>query len=136
MTEEPIQEIEHTADWAIRVRGQNLQELFVNAARGMFGLIADLDKVESAVTRQVALDAYDVETLLVSWLSELLWINEESDLVFAEYELQTLTPAHLEARVRGGPAPDQRKHIKAVTFHDLEIVQKEHGLEVTLVFDV
>ena len=39
---EEIEEIEHTADLAIRVRGRDLSQLFANAARGMFGLMADL----------------------------------------------------------------------------------------------
>jgi SHS2 domain-containing protein len=42
----------------------------------------------------------------------------------------------LEATVWGGPTSSQWKHIKAVTFHDLEIVKTEDGYEVTVVFDV
>jgi SHS2 domain-containing protein len=131
-----IQEIEHTADWAIRVRGRDLGELFANAARGMFSLMADLDGVEPAVARQVALEEFDTETLLVSWLSELLWLNEESDAVFVRYEITALAPTRLQATVWGGPASSQWKHIKAVTFHDLAIAKTDNGYEVTLVFDV
>jgi SHS2 domain-containing protein len=131
-----IQEIEHTADWAIRVRGRDLGELFANAARGMFGLMADLDGVALTVERQVALEEFDSETLLVSWLSELLWLNEESDAVFVRYEITALTPTQLQATVWGGPVSSQWKHIKAVTFHDLEIIKTDNGYEVTLVFDV
>jgi SHS2 domain-containing protein len=38
-------EVEHTADWAIRVRGATLPDLFVNAATGMYSLVADLPSV-------------------------------------------------------------------------------------------
>ena len=38
------EEIEHTADVGIRAYGRDLDELFVNAAEGMFSLIADLDR--------------------------------------------------------------------------------------------
>jgi SHS2 domain-containing protein len=139
MTSEAIQEIEHTADWAMRVRGRDLRELFVNAAQGMFGLIADLETTTagaSRVKRRIELEAFDVETLLVSWLGELLWLNEESGAVFTRYEITSLTPTHLQATVCGEPAPGQWKHIKAVTFHDLEIITTDDGCEVTLVFDV
>ncbi len=136
MAVQEIQEIEHTADWSIRVRGRDLRELFVNAARGMFGLIVALESVAPVVARQVELEAFDAETLLVAWLGELLWLNEESDAVFVRFEIAELTSTHLRATVWGGPAPSQWKHIKAVTFHDLAIVETDAGYKVTIVFDV
>jgi len=136
MAASEIQEIEHTADWSIRVRGGDLRELFANAARGMFGLIADLERVTPGVAHQVELEAFDAETLLVAWLGELLWLNEESDAVWVRYEIAELTSTYLRATVWGGPAPGQWKHIKAVTFHDLAIVETDAGYKVTIVFDV
>jgi SHS2 domain-containing protein len=136
MTINPIEEIEHTADLSIRVRGRSLEELFVNAALGMAMLMADPDQVEPSLERRVELEEYDTETLLVSWLSELLWFNEESDAVFVRFEIEELTPTRLRATVWGGPAASQWKQIKAVTFNDLEIIETDEGYEVTVVFDV
>jgi len=131
-----IEEIEHTADWAIRVRGRDLEELFVNAALGMATLMADPQEIEPGIERQVDLEEYDTEALLVSWLSELLWFNEESDAVFVRFEIKELTQTRLQATVWGGLTASQWKHIKAVTFHDLEIIKADDGYEVTVVFDV
>jgi SHS2 domain-containing protein len=131
-----IEEIEHTADLSIRVRGRSLEELFANAALGMAMLMADPNQVEPSLERQVELEEYDTETLLVAWLSELLWFNEETDAVFVRFEIEELTPTRLQATVWGGPASSQWKQIKAVTFHDLEIIQTDDGHEVTVVFDV
>ena len=131
-----IEELEHTADLAIRVRGRDLAELFVNAARGMFGLMADLDTVEHSIQQQIQLHEMDAETLLVAWLSELLWFNEESGVAFARFEIQSLTNTDLQAMAWGGPTPSQWKNIKAVTFHDLAIVRADDDYEVTIVFDV
>ena len=47
-----IEELEHTADLSIRVRGRDLAELFVNAARGMFGLMADLERMGISVWKE------------------------------------------------------------------------------------
>jgi SHS2 domain-containing protein len=136
MSTPAIEEIEHTADLAIRVRGRDLEELFVNAALGMGMLMADLKEIAPDVERQIELEEIDAETLLVSWLSELLWFNEESDAVFVRFEFKELTQTRLRAMVRGGAAMSQWKHIKAVTFHDLEIVETVDGYEVTVIFDV
>lgn len=131
-----IQEIEHTADWAIRVRGRTLEELFANAALGMATLMTEVNTIKPDIERRVELDAFDLETLLVSWLSELLWINEETDAIFVRFDIESLTETHLVARVWGAPTENQWKHIKAVTFHELEIISTEAGVEVTVVFDV
>jgi SHS2 domain-containing protein len=42
----------------------------------------------------------------------------------------------LSAVVWGGKAAELQKHIKAVTYHDLEIVETDGGLMTTIVFDV
>jgi SHS2 domain-containing protein len=131
-----FEEIEHTADVAIRVWGSDLAELFANAAYGMAYQLADPSEAERTVEQSVELDAYDVETLLVSWLGELLYLGERDECVFFDFDLLEVTPTRLRAIIRGGPAHGHRRHIKAVTFSDLEIVQTDRGYETAVVFDV
>jgi len=132
-----FEEVEHTADWALRVRGRDLRELLVNAARGMSRLLVpNPEAIPTDVERQVELEAFDAESLLVEWLSELAYWAEAEMLVFREFDLAQVTPTHLRAVVRGGHAPDLQKHIKAVTYHNLEIIKTEDGVETTVVFDV
>ena len=131
-----FEEIEHTADIAIRVRGHDLAELFANAAYGMACQLADPDAVNQTNEHQVKLDAYDAETLLVSWLGELLYLGEREECVFVNFEMLQVTPTQLRAVVRGGPVEEYGAHIKAVTFNELEIVDTDEGYETTVVFDV
>jgi SHS2 domain-containing protein len=132
-----FEEIEHTADWALRVRGAGLPELLSHAARGMSSLLVpDLAAIPADVERQVELDALDAESLLVGWLGELAYWAESELLVFGEYDLAEVSPTHLRAALRGGRVPGLQKHIKAVTYHNLKIVATEDGLETTVVFDV
>jgi SHS2 domain-containing protein len=132
-----FEEVEHTADWALRVHGRDLCELLVNAARGMsYLLVSDLATISPAVERRFELDAYDAESLLVKWLSELAYWTEVEMLVFCEFDLRHVTPNHLEAVVRGDRFPSLHKHIKAVTYHNLHIIETNDGLETTVVFDV
>ncbi|MEE8392361.1 MAG: archease [Anaerolineae bacterium] len=131
-----FEEIEHTADIAIRVWGRDLAELFANAAYGMACQLADPDAVKQTNEHQVELDAYDVETLLVSWLEELLYLGEREECVFTAFDMIQITPTQLRAIVRGGPVEEHGAHIKAVTFNELEIVRTDAGYETTIVFDV
>jgi len=129
--------VDHTADWAIRVYGFDLAHLFQNAARGMATLLVeDLDTVPTNVERQLTLDSIDAETLLVDWLGEMAFWAESEQLVFIQYELSQVSATHLKANVIGGRVPALLKHIKAVTYHELNIVEIETGLTATVVFDV
>jgi SHS2 domain-containing protein len=137
MPQDEFEEIEHTADWALRIRGQDLAELLMNAARGMSSLLVhELAEIPSEVEQHFELDSYDAESLLVNWLTELAYWVEAEGLVFGRFELYHVTPTHLQAVVRGGHVPALQKHIKAVTYHNLEIVETDDGLEVSVVFDV
>lgn len=129
--------VDHTADWALRVYGGDLAELFVHAAIGMSSLlVAELNSIELKEVRELKLEAFDAETLLVDWLSELAYFAEEEQLVFRDFQIRDLSPYHLAARIRGGRASELQKHIKAVTYHDLAIEQTHSGLMATIVFDV
>ncbi len=132
-----FEEVEHTADWALRVRGRDLRELLINAGRGMSRLLVpDLGNPPTTVERHIKLDAIDAESLLVEWLSELAYWAETELIVFLEFDLRRVTLDYLEAVVRGVPAPNLQKHIKAVTYHNLKIIETDVGLEATVVFDV
>lgn len=128
---------DHTADWAIRVRGSDLRGLLLSAAWGMNSLLVDeLNAMPLEVERTITAEAFDRESLLVEWLSELAYLTEMEGLVFREFEFEMVTSEALRATVRGGRAPELHKHIKAVTYHDLQIKETEEGLEATVVFDV
>jgi SHS2 domain-containing protein len=132
-----FEEIEHTADRALRIRGRNLEELLINAAGG---LLAIMNPVPSArdrtATRVIDLEALDAETLLVNWLSELAFWAETERLVFDRFDVEQLSPTHLRTVARGGRAERLERHVKAVTFHNLDIVRTAQGLTATVVFDV
>ena len=139
MDELRIEEIEHTADWAIRVRASDLAGLFAGAAQGMFGLLTDLLAVEPERSFAIALRAIDVETLLIDWLNELLYLAEAHGLVFTHFTIDELVMddfAHLQAQVHGGRPAELFKMIKAATFHGLSIVRDDDGFKAELVFDV
>jgi SHS2 domain-containing protein len=129
-------EVEHTADIAICVRGHRLADLFVNAAYGMACQLAEVGSIALTIERRVELKAYDVETLLVAWLGELLYLGEREGGVFFDFDMLEATPTRLRAVARGGVAREYRSHIKAVTFSDLAVVHTDEGYETTIVFDV
>ena len=137
MSTEPIEIVEHTADWSLRVRGKDLGQLFRYAAVGMAMLmVEDPAALPDDVERNLALEAYDAESLLVDWLNELAYWAEMEQIVINQIDIKEISETRMAATVRGGKAPVLDKHIKAVTFHNLAIKSTDSGLEVTIVFDV
>ncbi|MBN1284610.1 MAG: archease [Anaerolineae bacterium] len=134
-TPPPFEELEHTADVGIRVWGADLDALFANAARGMMALTGAKADPAHPVRRTLALEAFDVETLLVDWLSELAYYLEAEHVAFIAYELQT-TPTRLTATLTGGPVVALQRLIKAVTYHRLAVVPADGGFTATIIFDV
>ncbi|MBT8372197.1 MAG: archease [Desulfobacterales bacterium] len=132
-----FEEIEHTADWSLRIYGSNLRELLLNAARGMNSImLAEHVRSATQATKSVELHAMDAESLLVEWLSELAFWAETEMLAFHNFDLQDVSPTHIKATLYGSRVTQLEKHIKAVTYHNLEIVQTAKGLTATVVFDV
>ncbi|HEY88929.1 MAG TPA: archease [Thermoflexia bacterium] len=130
------EELEHTADLALHLWGVDLADLFATAARGMFALLVDLEHIPLTEERWFALQAEDVEILLVDWLNELLYWGEREELAaYKEFDFVELTPTSLQVRVRGGPATEYHGYIKAATFHNLEVRATEKGYETEIVFD-
>jgi SHS2 domain-containing protein len=132
-----FEEIDHTADIAMRVWGRSLAELFANAAYALAYMLAeDVEAVVPTTNEKIELEAEDTEILLVDWLSELLYLGERDNLVFTRIDRLNVTPNELHADVLGGPNYEWRHHIKAVTFSELDITQSDSGYETVIVFDV
>ncbi len=132
-----FEEIEHTADVAIRATGTELADLFRDAALGMYSLMATVFAPGTAAARRsVDLSGRDLEELLVDWLSELAYLAESEALMFQHFSFGTLSPTRLTAELGGRKVEGIQKHIKAVTYHNLRVEKTPTGWTATVVFDV
>jgi len=131
--------INHTADIGIRAYGKDLKQAFANTARGMFSLITDLRKIKTSYSREIAVDAGDKETLLVTWLDELIYLFDTEYLLFKKFDISELTESSLKAKAYGEKV-DSRRHaikigIKSTTYHMLRI-WCNGGYHIQVIFDV
>lgn len=137
MDSQPWEEIDHTADWALRVWGEDRRTLFENAARGMISLIGgQADPGQTLRHRTFTLTAPDWETLLIDWLSELLFFIEDEGIIFTQITVHRVEDLGIEAEVQGAAGAGMEKHIKAATYHNLSIHPTDRGYETIIIFDV
>lgn len=132
-----FEEIPHTADWSFRAFGRDLRELFANAACALFALEgARAEEGAAETARAVEASGIDYESLLVNWLTELLWLQESHRETYHRFNIETLSPTALRAQVFGTPMGSLDKIIKAVTYHNLEVKPTPDGWEAVVVVDV
>jgi SHS2 domain-containing protein len=132
--------VEHTADTGIVAYGTDMQEAFANAAYGMFSLMADLRQVKEETSRYVEAEAGDRESLVVSWLNELLYLFDVERIIFKRFDILELTDTRLKADAYGEKADASRHRlrggIKAATYHTLKVAERRDRCSIRVIFDV
>jgi len=136
--------LEHTADAYIAAYGKSLEEAFENAAYATFEVMTDLAKVEPEVEDSVEVEAHDEYALLYNWLEELLVRFEITGNLYSQFKISSIeeTPGGLKLKAKiWGELFDPERHpqkvgIKAVTYHQMEIVKKPRAVAVKFILDI
>ena len=136
-----VEELGHTSEIGLRACAPTLADLFRCLACAMIALTgAEAEPEEEPLFFEVDLTAGDLESLLVDWLNEILYLHEVSGLVVDDVEVDEITPqidpgdgARPPLRAR---APELQ--IKAVTYHQLKIGQarSQEGWKAEVFFDI
>lgn len=128
--------LEHKADFKIRAFGRSKEELFENALLGMeSGFGAKLDTKESKAA--VKIKSLDLKSLLVDFLSECLYLIQTKKEIYQMVKFVKFSDTELEADLFGKIAERFNDDIKAATYYQLEVGQKEDGSwEAVALFDI
>jgi len=130
--------LDHTADYALRAWGSDLARLIEGAAAGMLSLMVEREGLRPAQEVEVEVAGEDDEELLHHALRELLYLFEDGQVpleVAAKVEQGGAEGAG-KVQLRVGIVPLEQVHdrvlghIKAVTYHGLQ-VRREGGRLVT-----
>jgi len=131
---------EHTADVGIRAHGATLEALFVCMVQGLIELIAEDSVLKPQQARSLQLSADEAESLLLTWMQEVLfWFSTERFLPVT-FELDEVTQTSLRGTVRGDifdPARHvQGREVKAITRHLLQVRQERDGWHGQVIVDI
>lgn len=129
--------VDHPSDVGIEAFGNDQKGLFENAAFGMMDMMFGNPKekmVGEAFNVKVSAD--DLESLMIAWLSELLYLVDSKKVSLWEFKINKLTDKQLEAKVLGGKIGKFLTFIKAATFNQLEIKKEKGYWKSRIIFDV
>ena len=140
----PYRQLDHTADVAVIIYGDDMADLLNNAAVTFAHLTAgtvtapDIEDRRSA--HPVELVSADPAALLVDLLNELIFVYEVEALLTVSLRLDELSDTYLRGTLSclmtTPDIIDERHHLKAATMHDLKLERVDDGLSCRLVFDV
>jgi SHS2 domain-containing protein len=132
--------IDHTADIGIIAYGAGAEELFSNAALGLFSLITELDSIQEKLHLDLEVGSEDRDSLLVDWLNELVYYFDAKHILFKRFHIESLTRNALKATCYG-EAFDPSKHkikigVKAATYHMLRLDTNSNGYKAQIILDI
>jgi SHS2 domain-containing protein len=130
------EEVSHTADLALHVSAEDFYDMLRYAARGMYDLIGIALSETSPVEDNFEVEKNSLEVVLVDFLNELLYFLEAKRLKLSEFQFREQPEGTLEIDAQGYHVNAVQRHIKAVTFHNLEIIKTDMGVETTITFDI
>jgi SHS2 domain-containing protein len=136
----PFRVLEHTADIGFEAFGATRQDVFRNAARALTHLMVNLETIAPLEGKPLGAEASDLPSLLVNWLSEILYLFDAEGWLFRDFQFDALTERALAAVARGEKF-DRRKHqvkllVKAVTYHQLDLRETAEGWRAQVYVDI
>ena len=131
---------DHTADIGIRAWGSEFSQVFEEAAKALFSVMADLKTVSPRQKVKIELAKDSGEELFLTWLKELLFIFETRRLLLCEFKILGLTSHSLSAEVRGETL-DNFKHslgreVKAITLHQFKLTKDQGRCLAEVILDI
>jgi SHS2 domain-containing protein len=139
-----IRMFDHTADVGFELEAPTLEVLFEEALRALLMTIFERPPEKGESEHSVRLSAPDLETLLVRWINELVFLIQGDGFVPVHsglgIEVSGEEDFSLEASLTGAPL-DLEGHgwqgeIKSATFHGLDVRQDGKDWRTRVILDV
>ena len=135
---------EHTADTIFEGYGDSYEDAFAAAALAMQEVMTDTSKVEAKQEEKIEVEAKDMKALLYDFLERFLILKDSKDMVFSKFKVEKIEETKggfsLKASAWGeafDPGKHEDKtHVKAVTYHEMEVGEKEGRKFVRVLVDI
>ena len=131
--------LEHPADVGFRARAGSLRELFECAAEALVAIALEIEHIEQRESYPIEAEGDSYESLLVNWLSEVLYYLDGRQLAMRSFRVKDLSPNRVSGDALGERRQSRHRAkllIKGVTYHQLKIEQTEQGWVCEVFVDV
>jgi len=134
--------IDHTADIAVEVKADSLEELFIASALAFKETVFEPDSIISKEQHHLKLNSHSLESLLVNFLNELNFrLTSQKKIVknFTDVKIyQNDDNWNLECTLHESEVDEDKikTEIKSVTYHQMDLRKTDEGYKTIIVFDI
>lgn len=131
--------ISHTADIKLKVEADDLSGVFIAALEGMTSIIKKENSIESVEKSKkiITIESPDKTALLIDFLNEVLYQSHTNKEIYREVKFLEFSEMAIKAEIRGQKVEQFDEDVKAVTYHEADIVKNENNnWETVIVFDI
>ena len=130
----------HTADLGMSVTGHSCENLFKNAGLALLELLVDNKSPRIDQKLDISIDGNDLPDLMVKWLSEILYLFEGENLIVTEILINSINCNNIISTLSVMEFDSQcieiLREIKAVTYHQIEVEEKNGLWTARVIFDL
>ncbi|MDR2944798.1 MAG: archease [Methanosarcinales archaeon] len=141
--------LDHVADTKFIAYGGTIEKVFENAALATLSVIADISTIHPETAFEIELETAGKESLMVDFLSELLYIFDAEETVLGAVYVKAAGTKKdesgddiwfISAVVSGEPIDSAKQNfkteVKAVTYSGIRIEETSAGFEAEVVLDL
>ena len=132
--------LEHTADVGFRASGATREEMFESAALALEAIAFEPEDITARTCHPIAATGEDYESLLVNWLSEVLYYLDGRRVLMSRFRVERLTPRSVTGHGWGEPLDPARHRakviVKGITYHQLKIERAGGLWRATVYVDI
>ncbi len=142
MVEDKFKIIEDTtSDVAFEAYGKTIDELFENAAYGLFSIICDVNAVNPSKQETFQLEAETLTALMLDWLDALIASVDIDKMFFSKFEVHVIKQNNgyvLKATAWGEPISIEKSGtlVKGIAYYDFKLQETEKGFKARIVCDI
>lgn len=130
----------HTADIGLRIYGNDLKELFINAAEGLLFLMREEKNIDEKEIYNFQIESEYLEMLLYKFLNEFIYLFDTKNFISNRFSIDKFDEKKLSGRIFG-EIFDSKRHsikyvIKSCTLEDMKFEKINSLYKVEIIFDI
>jgi SHS2 domain-containing protein len=131
---------EATADIAFIAYGKNMNQMFENAARAVYDIMINKNKVKGDIPIKFKVSSDSFESLLVKFINKILLYKDYKHIVIPMINVNIKEDYTLYCTAKGEKLTKLKDYfiadVKAVTMHELKIKKRKGLIECKVVLDI
>lgn len=127
-----------TSDVMFEAYGSTFEELLANSAEALASVMCKTKEVKAERKVTVKVEGRDKKDLLFNWLQRIIAETDINEMFFSKFEIKSLTDNKLTAELHGEEITPEKGGtvVKAVTYHDFELEEKDGKYKAIVSLDI